>query len=516
MDFNMPAPRTADGGSVVDAGERSAKRLASNDNRITRGGPLLLIGFVLTLLSDMPGSADILAWFMPIPFLVYVARFRSARNRLWLLVVLVVASILTLAKTASDPLLMSVAFSVMSGTVTGLRFFIAYVLWDWIRKRTGNIAGILAFPVVIISLEYLQANYTPLGDWGALANTQLSNLPLLQTASLFGFLAISAMMAWAAVLMASMALRGGISRLRAHIAVFAVVFVALNVYGDLRLNQVPTGNYIRAAAIGTAYTFTGALPDPESPLIASTTDKLIADTILAAHQGAAIAVWAEASTIVTPSGEAQLLDQLTKLAKADHIAIVAAYAVLLPEGSPYHLENKFTWLTDTGAIAETYRKHHPVPGEGSVPGQVPLRVISTAYGKMAGAICYDFDFPQIALTYARLGADFVVLPGLDWRGMLRRHSLMARMRAIEGGFPILRPADGATSMAFDSRGRILASLPNFGNNDRVMLAYMPVGRTLTLYSRIGNVLAYLALLTLFVLLIVACRNGHVRQRRPHP
>lgn len=202
------------------------------------------------------------------------------------------------------------------------------------------------------------------------------------------------------------------------------------------------------------------------------------------------------------------------MAKADHIAIVAAYVVLLPKGAPYRLENKFTWITDTGEMAETYRKHHPVPGEGSVPGQAPLKLVPTAYGNMAGAICYDFDFPQVALTYARLGADFVVLPGLDWRGMLRRHSLMARMRAIEGGFPILRPADGATSMAFDSRGQILAALPNFGSNDREMLAYMPVGRTATLYSRIGNVIAYTALLIVSALLLVAARK-HLRSQEVH-
>jgi len=207
--------------------------------------------------------------------------------------------------------------------------------------------------------------------------------------------------------------------------------------------------------------------------------------------------------------------RLTELAKTDHIAIVAAYVVLLPKGAPYHLENKFTWITDTGEIAEVYRKHHPVPGEGSVPGQAPLRVIQTASGNMAGAICYDFDFPQLALTYARLGADFVALPGLDWRGMLRRHSLMARIRAIEGGFPLLRAADGATSMAFDSRGQILAALPNFGNNDREMLVYMPVGRTATLYSRIGNVIAYAALLALAVLVLIAGRN-HRRSRKTHP
>jgi apolipoprotein N-acyltransferase len=490
----------------VTSGDRSAYPIASSDAWLLRRGTLLLTGFLLTLLSDMRGSAGVFGWFMPIPFLLYAALYRGGKNRLWLLLVLVAASILTLAKTTSDPLLMSVAFSVMSGTVTGIRFFLAYVLWECIRRWAGNIAGIVAFPIVVVSLEYLQAFYTPLGDWGALANTQVSNLPLLQTAALFGFLCISALMAWAAALVASILLNRGVSGMKTQVAVFIAVFVVLNVYGDLRLDYVPAGKYVRAAAVGTDYTFTGTLPNPADLLVARATDKLIADVAMAARQGAAIVVWAEASTIMTQSGEKQLLDRLTELAKRDRIAIVAAYAVQLPKGGRYHLENTFTWITDTGEIAETYRKHHPVPGEGSVPGQAPLKLIPTAFGEVGGAICYDFDFPQLALTYARLGADLIVLPGLDWRGMLRRHTLMARVRAIEGGFPVLRPADGATSMAFDGRGQILAALLNFGNNDRVMLAYMPVGRTPTLYSRIGPVIAYVALLALAALLIVAGRN----------
>lgn len=498
----------------MNSKDQSAYHSALRSNWLLRGYSLLLIGFLLMLLSDMRGSAGVFAWFMPIPFLLYVALYRGAKNRLWLLLVLVAASILTLAKTVSDPLLLSVAFAVMSGTVTGIRFFVAYVLWDYIRKWAGNIAGIVAFPVVIVSLEYVQAFYTPLGDWGALANTQVSNLPLLQTAALFGFLGISALMAWAAVLMASMVLKGGVSGMKTQMAIFVAVFVAFNVYGDLRLDHVPTGKYIRAAAIGTDYTFTGTLPDPADPAVARTTNKLIEDTAMAARQGAAIAVWAEASTIVTQGGEKPLLDRLTELAKTDHIAVVAAYVVLLPKGAPYHLENKFTWITDTGEIAETYRKHHPVPGEGSVPGVAPLQVIPTKYGNMAGAICYDYDFPQMALAHARLGTDLVVLPGLDWRGMLRRHTLMARIRAIEGGFSLLRSANGATSMGFDNRGQILAAMPNYGDNDRILLAYLPLGRTDTLYSRIGSVIAYAALLVLAALLLVAGRN-QLRWRKTH-
>lgn len=481
---------------------------------LMRGGTLLIIGIGLMLISNMRGSAGIFAWFMPVPFLLHVTLYRGTGNRLWLLVALLVGAIGTLAKTASEPLLMSLAFAVMSGTITALRYYIAYLGWDYIRKWTGSGVAVLAFPVIVVSLEYAQAFYTPLGDWGALANTQLYNLPLLQTAALVGFLGISALMAWAAALLAVIILTKNLAGRALSVGLFLATFVALNVYGDLRLDVVPEGKHILAAAITNDYTFTGTLPDPNSPKVAEMTDTLIDSTRKAAGEGAALAVWGEASTIVSQQGESAFLDRLKTLARTDHIAIIAAYVVKLPAGGAYHMENKFTWITAAGDIAETYEKHHPVPGEGSVPGIAPLKLVSTPYGQMAGAICYDYDFPQLALTQSRLGADMVVLPGLDWRGMLRRHTLMTRIRAIEGGFSLLRAANAATSMAFDNRGQILAAMPSFGTNNRRLLAYLPVGRTDTLYSHIGNLFAYLALITLLALVLLAVRNHLGRTRQP--
>ncbi len=147
-------------------------------------------------------------------------------------------------KTASDPYFASVGFSIMMGMVIGLRYYIAFLLWGYIRRWAGDFISIIAFPSIIVSLEYLQAFYTPFGDWGALANTQLYNLPLLQTASLFGFLGISAILAWAAVLFASIILRGSLANKGIRLIIFILVLTALYVYGDLRLDQVPPGKHI--------------------------------------------------------------------------------------------------------------------------------------------------------------------------------------------------------------------------------------------------------------------------------
>jgi apolipoprotein N-acyltransferase len=113
----------------------------------------------------------------------------------------------------------------------------------------------------------------------------------------------------------------------------------------------------------------------------------------------------------------------------------------------------------------------------------------------------------MSLTYSRLGADLVLNAGLDWFGILYRHTLMGRVHAIEGGFSFIRAANDATSMGFDNRGRIRASMSSFEDNDHILLAAMPVKRTVTLYSRVGNLLAYSSILALVVFALIAGRNN---------
>lgn len=61
-----------------------------------------------------------------------------------------------------------------------------------------------------------------------------------------------------------------------------------------------------------------------------------------------------------------------------------------------------------------------------------LRVISTPFGRMAVAICYDVEFPEIARAAARRGCDLLVVPSCtdDRQGFLRVR-YCAQARAIE-------------------------------------------------------------------------------------
>lgn len=99
------------------------------------------------------------------------------------------------------------------------------------------------------------------------------------------------------------------------------------------------------------------------------------------------------------------------------------------------------------------------------------------------------------MTHARLGAGLVVVPSSDWKGIDPYHTQMASVRGIEGGFSVVRPVRWATSGAFDAFGRPRATMDYYGG-DRMFMARVPTLRIETIYSRIGNVVPILALLSL--------------------
>jgi predicted amidohydrolase len=70
--------------------------------------------------------------------------------------------------------------------------------------------------------------------------------------------------------------------------------------------------------------------------------------------------------------------------------------------------------------------------EWQVSAESTLRVFETAFGKVAIAICYDVEFPEIARAAARAGAHILLVPACtdDRHGFLRVR-YCAQARAIE-------------------------------------------------------------------------------------
>jgi apolipoprotein N-acyltransferase len=258
----------------------------------------------------------------------------------------------------------------------------------------------------------------------------------------------------------------------------AIVLLAVLAFGALRydLGKAKGNDMIKVAAIGTdSRVGTGALPTDEvrqqnAALLFARTRKASK-----ALTGTELIVWNEGSAMVLPEEEAAWHDSLATLATDCEAALVAAYVVLLSD-APVKYENKYFFVEPNGN-ASTYWKREPVPGEPADRGRVPAETHTINDTKIAGAICYDYDFPYIAKALGRQGADVVALPSSDWRGIDPIHTKMAAFRAIEQGHSVLRSTRFGLSAAITPYGEMTAQMSSFDENDKIMLAHLPKDRS---------------------------------------
>ncbi len=451
---------------------------------------LALCGVALVALSGNRAGVAALAWVAPIPLALAATRLRGWRRRPILLLACVAAVSLQTMKLVGGPA--TPVFALLFGVPIGALGFAVLALWDLVQRRAGPAWGIHAFAALTALGDVAGFALSPGGHWAASAASQAENLPLLQLASLGGLGLVGLVLAYPAGAATMLLVSPAGRRPWSHAAAAAAFALAAHAFGTFRLDRQDLGPTLRVAAV--TVDFPARLRSMED--LRGNVDTLFSRSELAARRGAALVVWNEVATIVDPGEERALEARAADLARRHAIDLVLAYGVVVSK-EPFRIENVLRWFGPDGAVLDRYRKHFLPPGEPSIAGVEPLRVLERPWGRAGGAICYDYDSPALAREHARGGAGVVALPSSDWRGIDPQHTFMARVRAIEGGFSLLRPARAGTSAAFDPYGRVRASMSAWEENERVMLATVPTAQVRTLYARLGD--APVVLLAAFVL-----------------
>lgn len=134
------------------------------------------------------------------------------------------------------------------------------------------------------------------------------------------------------------------------------------------------------------------------------------------------------------AGQADRFTELmTDLARRHQLYIVGGTIPVMPEGGDV-VYNQSMFFGPGGGIG-VQRKLHMTRFETEdwfvSPGST-LRVFETAFGRVAVAVCYDVEFPEIARAAAREGAHILVVPSCtDDRQGFYRVRYCAHARAIE-------------------------------------------------------------------------------------
>jgi apolipoprotein N-acyltransferase len=496
----------------------------------------LLLGFALLPFTFFQTVTPLAAWLAPIFLLRFVRTSRRSRIALPLVFLAYAAGIM-IGLRGSDSSLISVYILglITFPLVRGIMYTLPYAADRLAGGRLPSWARLLVFPLAFTTVDWLMSLSKLINSTGSPAYSQYANLALLQMLSITGMWGITFLIMWCASTVNGLWEHGFDWRpVRAQIITFVVVLLAIIGFGSMRLAfAAPASPTVQAATITLDSSIssagssligadfnqsTDAQRAAVRPIIKRTVDQLLARTETALRGGAKIVSWQEGSATVLEEDEQSTLNQVAALAKQYDAYIQVSLGLLTRTTSQYFIRNQSILIDNTGAILWTYDKAYPViPVEAYVviAGNGKLPVADTPYGRLSTAICNDMHFPPLIRQAGQNGVDILIAPYHDVHPFESEDAVVATYRAIENGFSLVRPTGAGISTITDYEGHMLGSQDYFTTADGIMITSVPTRGVRTIYSRIGDLFAYLCAAGLVFLIVwVLIRRSHTKAVLP--
>jgi len=360
--------------------------------------------------------------------------------------------------------------------------------------------------------------------WELLGYSQTSVLPVAQLASLFGVHGVTLLVVFinSAVALALIGPRS------CRVPVLAVAVATLTVvvlFGAWRLTDnrlVHDGTPLRVGLVqGNIAQSSKWNPDMRSTILSRYLDL----SRQSAVDGAGLIVWPESATPFSfeEHSDGDLIRQLAR----ETGAYLLFGSTQNQRGPAPKVFNAAFVLRPDGEVATVYHKIHLVPFGEYVPLRPllffasPLVESVTDFSpgtetmtlpigshQVSTAICYEIIYPALIRRFVQQGSHLLTTITNDaWYGESaapHQHFQQAVMRAIEQGRYMVRAANTGISGVVDPYGRIVARSAIFETT--VMTEDVRLLTGLTLYGRMGDLVAHLCLLLTLGLLVIARRT----------
>jgi apolipoprotein N-acyltransferase len=251
----------------------------------------------------------------------------------------------------------------------------------------------------------------------------------------------------------------------------------------------------------------------------------IAMTRDAVKRGAQYVIWPESATPFMFENDPAGQEALRALAREVRVPILfgSDQEVAGPEPTLY---NAAFLVAPDGSTAAVYRKIHLVPWGEFIPMKRLLFFVSPLVDSFTDfspgtemvmlpvgshlastAICYEVVYPSLIRQAVQAGSELLTTITNDaWYGRSSapyQHFALASMRAIEQGRYLARAANTGISGVVDPYGRIVRQSSIFEQDALVeQVRFLNVR---TIYSRIGDAIAYVAIAIVALGLVVLRR-----------
>jgi apolipoprotein N-acyltransferase len=449
----------------------------------------LFVGAVLLFFSNGRWIVPLATWLAPI-FLIRFSRTQPALKGLGLVLVTnVLASVFCWQGIIPGGLYLPVAIGI------GVVYWLPYLADRLLVNRLRSFAATLVFPLLQVSLEYINTIANPLGSWGSLAYTQYDFLPFLQLLSITGMWGLSFLIIWLApVVNWAWEQNFELKKARIGMVTYGGILALVLLFGNVRLAFFPPQSTTLQVASITVdsdhFSVKNVRESHEKSLELG--DLLLQKSRQEAQAGADVIIWQEGAMILQKENEASFIEQVRTLAREEKVYLLMGLFTI-PEGFPQVLaDNQTVWITPDGEVKWHYLKARPVPGELAVAGDGIIPHDQTAFGVMASVICFDMDHPVYIQQAGRSGTDLMLVPSNDWHDIVPFHTYMAMLRGIENGFSIVRVTGNGFSAAFDNQGRTLAAA-DYPTTKQAMISHVPTHGVKTIYAIIGDLFAWLSI-----------------------
>jgi apolipoprotein N-acyltransferase len=409
----------------------------------------------------------------------------------------------------------------------GLALFTAAACGLAARFWPDSVARIFVFTFTYALAEWLRGHVLTGFPWNIAAYGWGASPAVMQSAALFGAYGLTLLTVLFGASLAELFGRRVDWRLP---LAMTVLFVGFFLGGELRLTTVKVddvpGVRLRIVQPNIAQT------DKYRPaLVERNWRRLIALSNAPAKQRPTHTIWPEAAPPFLLTRAPAALDDIAILTARDRVLMTGALRALRHDGDVDYY-NSFYVFAHGGQLLGAYDKFHLVPFgeylpyekfftrlgltkivgiEGSfATGDGPHTLIVPGAPPAGPLICYEILFPG-AVVGAQRPNWFVNVTDDSWFGPWAgplQHLLVARMRAIEEGIPVVRAANTGISAVIDPLGRVRARLGL--NRAGTLDSSLPAAIEPTPYARSGDYG--------FWLLLLACATAaaSVVYNRPKP
>lgn len=477
---------------------------------------LFFLGFTLFLFtrrSELVPTISIAIIIAPI-FILRFIRTQSTKKGILLTLLGFVLSIniALWGLFKMDDLLFRILYDLIRSSSLAVLYFLPYMIDRLIypKFKEKNIASTLIFPITTTAIFFLSSLEGPF-DGAGMSSKFMGGFELLsltQMLSVFGIWIFVFISSWlVSTINYSWENKFNWKKIKKIVLIFLSVIFIIFLFGFAKINLTPQSDTVKVAAIilipldGEPTTMNNLWEEKSYSPYEETIFRIENLTKTAATNDAKIISFQEHAITINEKDQQKIRKDYQRIAKENNIYLSITYSYYSEDEKG---ENKHLLIDNKGEIKLDYSKRFLLGlgpfGETGVFKKGPeiIQSVNTLHGKIGISICRDMDFLSFIRQAGKANVDIMLSPSYDWpKSIGPGYSF----RTIENGFSFIRPTYNGYSYAMDYNGNLLAHMDSDETKTGIMYANIPTKGVKTIYSKIGDLFAWLCVLGLIAIII---------------